>query len=290
MADNPATAVSDNPETTETPVYTPPATGAPQFSWKTKLIPDYANSPTMALFPDTVEGFNDSVKSHLELQKMMGHEKVPIPKGPEDVAAQALFKKAFHIPDDPTGYSLPDMEGPWDKNASISDKKQFSEIVHKFNITPEQASGLWQSYADVMKTEYAKGMENYQNLISDSVVKLRGEWGDAYDSKVELGQMVINKFSDDQEMNDYITSTLAKDPKGIKFLAKVGDQFAENKIGEFKYQRHSLTPDEIDRELSAIRNDLGHPYQNDKASQSERASAIDYVNKLLEMKNRARTI
>jgi hypothetical protein len=61
----------------------------------------------------------------------------------------------------------------------------------------------------------------------------------------------------------------------------LGDQFAENKIGDFKYQRHSMTPEEADREISAIRNDANHPYNNDKATQAERDRAIDYVNSLI---------
>lgn len=109
---------------------------------------------------------------------------------------------------------------------------------------------------------------------------MRLEWGDAYDSNVQLGQLVINKFSDDQATNDFITATLVSDPRGIKFLSKIGAQFAENKVGDFKYSRHSMTPEEAQKEIDLIRNDHNHPYNNDRATDGERQRAIDYVNAL----------
>jgi len=115
------------------------------------------------------------------------------------------------------------------------------------------------------------------------------EWGDGYETKIELGQMVINKFSDDQTMNDKITSLLSADPQGIKFLAKIGDQFAENKIGDFKYQRHALSPEEAQKEINNIRADANHPYNNDKKTTGERDRAIDYVNGLYQAINRGKT-
>ena len=261
-------------QTQETPE--PKTQSETTFSWKSQLAPDYANSPTMKNFADTKEGFNNAVKSHLELQKMMGHEKIPVPKGPEDKAAMDLFRKAFRIPEKPEGYGLPDVEI---ENRKF-DKNGFATAIHKHNLTPEQAKGIWQDYTELVKREYAANVKKFQDEVSAAARGLMSEWGDAYASKVELGQMVINKFSDTPEMNDFITAQLVKDPRGIKFLAKLGEQFAENKIGDFKYQRHSLTPDEAQREISSIRNDANHPYNNEKANPGDRSKAIDYVNSL----------
>lgn len=290
----------DTPETQETETLETQTTGtettpvevkqdAPKFSWKSNLPADFANSPTMQKYPDSKDGLVDAVKSHLELQKMLGHDKVPIPKDANDTAAMAIFKKAFRIPEKPEGYGLPDVEVPKDMPGLSFDKGRFSAAVHKHNLTPEQAKGLWGEFAESMKTDYASSVKKYQDDLALTVNALRGEWGDAYASKVELGQMVINKFSSDQEMNDFVTATLAKDPRGVKFLAKIGDQFAENKIGDFKYQRHSLTPEEAEREIAAIRNDPNHPYNNEKIPQRDRDKAIDYVNSLYIALNRART-
>ena len=71
----------ENPDPAAPPInQDPPAPPAPsqEFTWKSNLNPDFANSPTMKLFPDTKEGFNNAVKSHLELQKLMADEEMMI--------------------------------------------------------------------------------------------------------------------------------------------------------------------------------------------------------------------
>ena len=249
------------------------------FTWKSNLTPDFANSPTMQKYADTKDGFNDAVKAHLELQKMMGHDKVPIPKSKDD-PARVLFNKALGIPDKPDGYNLADADVPETMKGLTFDKKKFAEIVHQHDLTPAAAKGLWEAYTQMSKQGYADALKSHQDKMTGVINTMRQEWGDAYQSKVELGQMVINKFSGEQEVNDYITSVLSADPRGLKFLAKIGDQFSENKIGDFKYQRHSLTPDEAQRELDGILRDSNHPYNNPKATQHEHDAAINFVNSL----------
>lgn len=278
LVENPVTPVVENPETPVTPV-TPVAT--PAFSWKTQLPADLANAPSMKKFEDTKDGFAEATKSYLLLEKLLGYEKVPIPKSKDDTAAWSIFSKAMGIPEKPEGYGLPDAEIPETMKGLTFDKAKFAEIVHQNKLTPEAAKGLWGAYTEMTKQAYSKALTEQKEKVTGLINQMRGEWGDAYQSKVELGQMVINKFCENQETNDYVTSTLASDPRGIKFLAKIGDQFAENKIGEFKYQRHSLTPEEAQKEISAIRMDFNHPYNNEKAPQAERDRAIDYVNNLI---------
>ena len=289
MSDNLSTQNTDTTQTQTETVPVTPVVATPDFTWKSQLAPDFAGSPTIKKFPDTKEGFNEAVKSHLSLEKLLGNEKVPIPKGKDDLAARALFNKAMGIPDKPDGYALPDIQVPDSMKGLTFDKVKFAEEVHKHELTPAAAKGLWEAYTSMSKQAYADAVKKHEESMNMTINQMRQEWGDAYQSKVELGQMVINKFSSDQEMNDFVTATLSKDPRGIKFLSKIGDQFAENKIGEFKYQRHSFTPDEAQREIDSIRQDPKHPYNNEKASVDERTRAIDYVNSLISVSRKPRT-
>ena len=257
------------------------------FSWKKELAADFAGSPTFAKFPDTKEGLNEAVKSHLSLERLLGHEKVPVPKGPDD-PARAIFNKALGIPEKPDGYALPDAVVPDAMKGLTFDKVKFAETVHKYDLTPGAAKGLWEAYTEMTKQSYTNALKAQQEKVTGIVNEMRKEWGDAYQSKVELGQMVINKFSADKEMNDFITATLSADPRGIKFLATLGDQFAENKIGDFKYQRHSLTPEEAQREIDSIKSDPKHPYLNPQAPKAEHDRAVEHVNTLIAVTKRAR--
>lgn len=250
--------------------------------WKSGLGTDLRNAPFMAKFEDTPEGLGKAMESYANLEKLLGHEKVPLPKGPEDKDGWARFSKALGVPDKADGYGLSDVKLPDSMKGFTIDKQRFAEVVHAHKLTPDQAKGLWKTYNDIQIDSYNRAMQDHQKSITDTINRLKGEWGDAYDTNVELGQMVINKFSDDQETNDFITSILSQDPRGIKFLAKIGDQFAENKVGEFQMKRFSLTPEEMQGEIDKMRIDMDGPYMNQKGkfTAREHQAAIDRVNHL----------
>lgn len=290
MPDNQA-PVADNASTqavTESAAPAVQSLSETSFTWKSQLGADLANSPTMQKFPDTKDGFNEAVKSHLSLEQMLGHEKVPIPKGADDKEGWNRFSKAMGIPDKAEAYGLPDADIPNDMKGLTFDKQRFAETVHSFKLTPNQAKGLWEAYTNMTKEMYSKAMEDHKQNITQVVNQMRGEWGDAYESNVELGQMVINKFADSQEAQDYVTAALSKDPRGIKFLAKIGNQFSENKMGDFAHKRFSLTPEQAQSEIDSILSQPNHPYNNDRSPQGERDRAIDYVNGLYKQIARSR--
>lgn len=260
----------------------------PAATWKGNLATDILNSPLTQKFADTKEGLNEALTSYASLEKLLGHEKVPIPKGPDDKEGWNRFEKAMGIPNKATEYGLADAEIPEGLKGVTFDKEKFAQTVHAFKLTPDQAKGLWGAYTTMVKETYTKAVKDHETAMTEVVNKMRGEWGDAYDSNVELGQLVINKFSGDKETEDFVTSVLAKDPRGIKFLAKIGGQFAENKIGDFGYQRFSLTPEQAQTEIDNIVKDPKHPYNDDKASEPERNRAIDYVNGLYALINKGK--
>lgn len=236
----------------------------------------------MQKFEDTPDGLAKAMESHLNLEKLLGHEKVPIPKGVDDKEGWARFNKAMGIPDKAEGYGLKDAQVPEGMAAlKLNEGKAiFADMVHKLGLRPDQAQGLWDSYAKMSMENYGKQLQAHQERVAEAVNQLKLQWGDQYKANVEMGQMVINKFSDDQETNDFITATLTQDPRGSKFLAKIGAQFAENKIGEFQLPRFAASPESARNEIEKITKDPNHPYSNPKSSKAEHDQAVEYVNRL----------
>ena len=257
-----------------------PVAKAPAFSWKSQIDKDLASSPTLQKFADTSEGLGEAVKSYASLEKLLGHEKVPIPKDANDVEGWSRFSKAMGIPDKAEGYGLPDVDIPENLKGLSFNKQQFAEIVHAHKLTPAQAKGLWEAYTNLSKEAYSKALAEHQKSLENVVNQLRSKWGDTYEANINLGQTVINKFAGSKEENDYLTSILTKDARAVEFLARIGNEFAENKVGEFSHQRFSLAPEEAQREIDKITSDPNHPYLNDKAKPFERDAAISYVNSL----------
>lgn len=272
---------TDNQTQTET-VTASPAAPATQTvpSWKNTLRTDLKDSPLLQKFEDTPDGFNKAFESHANLEKLLGHEKVPVPKGPEDVEGWSRYRKAFSIPEKPDGYKLEDVKLPDSMKGITIDKSKFAEVAHQLDLTPAQAAKQWKIYNDIQAQAYEKHVQAHQAKVTESINALKQEWGDAYNANIELSQSVINKFSDSQEMNDYLTAALSQDPQGIKFLAKLGEQFTENKVGDFSPKRFSNTPEQARNEIDKIRLDPNHPYNNPKATEREHDAAVQYVNSL----------
>lgn len=252
-------------------------------SWKQGIRTDLRDSPLLQKFEDTPDGLNKALESHANLEKLLGHDKVPIPKDANDIEGWNRFSKAMGIPDKAESYGLPDAKLPDSMKGMAIDKNKFAEVVHAHKLTPSQASGLWKVYNEIQVEAYNKHLDGLQKNMDNTINTLKGEWGDAYNTNVELGQMVINKFTDgNKEMNDFISATLLKDPSGVKFLAKIGDQFAENKVGEFSMKRFSLAPEQAQNEIDRMVRDMDGPYMNSKGkyTDQEHNAAIDQVNAL----------
>jgi hypothetical protein len=288
--DNSAASATTEPIQTQATQGTQAAPQAAQTTtsagWKAGLRPDISGSPLMAKFDDTVDGLNKAFESHANLEKLLGHEKVPIPKDDNDVEGWNRFSKAMGIPDKAEQYGLADPQIPQGYEGLNFDKNKFTEIVHAHKLTPSQAKGLWEAFTKNAMDAYGKSLESNKENMVKTVNTLKGKWGDAYQANVEQGQMVINKFSKDQDTNDFITNALSPDPRGIEFLATIGEQFAENKVGEFAAKRFSLVPEQAKEEWHKIVRDPEHAYNNPKASSRERQAAIDYVNSLIASANR----
>jgi hypothetical protein len=264
--------------------------GNEAIAWQDRLGTDLKNSPQITKFGNDADGLNAAMESYANLEKLIGHEKVPIPKGDDDTEGWDRFSKAMGIPSKAEEYGLPDASLPESMKGMTMDKARFAEVAHSFKLTPNQAQGLWNTYQEINVNAYNQAMRAAEEQMTDTINKLKGEWGDAYDTNVELGQMVINKFAADQDANDFITATVAKDPRGVRFLAKIGEQFAENKFGgaEFQMKRFSMAPEEAAEEVQKIIADPNHPYKNPKATDKEHDAAVDYVNRLIGIANRGK--
>ena len=268
------------------------APGSTTWGWKEKLSPDLKGSPLLSKFEDTPDGLGKAFSSHANLEQLLGHEKVPLPKDANDVEGWSRFNKAMGIPEKAEGYGLSEAKLPESmvKQGLTLNKTQFAEVMHKNNVHPSAVKGIWDTYQKLNVEAYNNAMTKHQEALTKTVNSLKSEWGETYQANVELGQTVINKFSADKETNDFITTVLSQDPRGIKFLARIGDQFAENKIPEFQTKRFATNPEEALEAATKLQRDLDGPYHNasGKYTAKEHDAAVEKVNSLLTLHMKAK--
>ena len=122
--------------TTDAPaeVTTQPADNAQPTNenWYSTLSEEYRNHPSIQKFNDA----NGLAKSYLNLESMMGQEKIPVPKGVDDSNAWGLYRKAFNVPEAAENYNIK-IEGVEDEKLGL-----FKELFHKHNISQDTAQAL----------------------------------------------------------------------------------------------------------------------------------------------------
>ena len=238
---------------------TPPVVEPQGFAWKDRLSADLQSAPGMDKFSNDPEGLGKAMTSYHNLEKMLGHEKVVIPKDKDDKEAWSMFNKATGVPESADKYELSDYEVPENLKDVTFDKEQFSEIVHGLDLRPDQAQGLWEKYTTLQSESYKNTMEGYQTQVDDNITALKEEWGQAYKPTVEAVEQLVNKFAG--EGADAVFAQAGKDTALMRTLGEITKQFKENDIGDFKGQtRFAKTPAEAQEELNRINLDDEHPY------------------------------
>lgn len=280
------------PPAGDPPAGTPPAGSPPAGTppaakqWYDSLTdPDIKNNPIVTKYK-TVD---DLVKGHLNLQQLMGHEKVPIPKDENDIEAIKLFDKVRGVPESIEGYELDNPEPLPGMDKMVFGTDEFKAMAHKHRLTPEQAKGIQGDYVAMLKAIHEQMNKDYTEAVTNSKNQLQKDWGMAYDSNVRLAQAVMNKFTASKEEFDALNAKLGTDPVALRFLAKLGGQFKEGSLGDFNApSSFTKTPTEAKAEYDKIMNDPNDIYwagvrNNQIVQESVRKERITYVESLLQM-------
>ena len=117
-----------------------PGAGATEgAAWYANLNSDFNNHPSIQKFNDV----NGLAKSYLSLEKMMGQDKIVMPKDDNDIEGWNSMYSRLGVPETSDGYGLVQPEGvPEGLQDAQMDVKAFADVAKEFNLTPKQAKGL----------------------------------------------------------------------------------------------------------------------------------------------------
>ena len=192
----------------------------------------------------------DALLSQRNLEKLLGGDKIPKPKGDDDKAGWDQLYKSLGRPDKPDGYKLTVPEGSDDSMV-----KAFAPKMHELGLTQKQAAGLteaWNAHAKALgeSAEQAKGVQSEADTRD-----LRTEWGNQFDANVEAGRRAARQFGIDGE-------TMAKIEDGIgtaktyRLMAKLGLGLAEDPgiTGDGK-KTFATTKEQAAHEITQLKGD-----------------------------------
>ena len=242
--------------TTDAPaeVTTQPADNAQPTNenWYSTLSEEYRNHPSIQKFNDA----NGLAKSYLNLESMMGQEKIPVPKGVDDSNAWGLYRKAFNVPEAAENYNIK-IEGVEDEKLGL-----FKELFHKHNIPQDTAQALTDAYVEDIKQLFAHQDQLKQVAMENATNELKKEWGLKYEENLKTARNFLEKMAGNEEDYKYFEGVIGNDAKFIKLLSKMGESISEGSLGGFESQTGGFvkTPKEAEAELNSILNNPDDAY------------------------------
>jgi hypothetical protein len=220
---------------------------------------------------------SDLVGSYQNLEKLLGGEKVPVPKGPEDKAAYDLMYKALGRPDAPDGYALDKREGIDPQFA-----KAAQEAFHGLGLSSQQAQGLADWFDGQGKSAQQAQEEKFAQESQIDFQKIQREWGKEFDVKAEFGRRAIRQFGLDQESTAKIERALGTKAT-LELFAKIGESFNEAPMrgNNSPMESQILTPALAEQKIQALKLDpefsarymKGHPAAREEMDRLVRIAA-----------------
>lgn len=285
----------EEPMTTDAPVETTDnvEAGGEQQQWYSNLSEEYRNHPSIQKFSDA----NGLAKSYLSLESLMGRDKIPVPKGADDITAWGFYNKAFGVPETAEGYDFT-VEGAEEGQ----DFKGLKELMHKYHIPNDTAQALIDAHIQDFKDYENAKIQKFNAESEEATKQLKAEWGLKYEENLKSAKHFLEKMSSSKEEYDYFDNKIGNDIHFIKLLSKMGNSISEGSLGGLEGQASGFTktPAEAKAELDKILNDPSDAYwagsrnrRNDAkycrehnltyVPEEERKARVAYVNSLMQM-------
>ena len=188
------------------------------------------------------KGWNDPAEmavGYRNLEKLVGGEKIPLPKGDTDDEGWERVYKALGRPAKPEDYQLPDLES--------------AQAYHKLGLTARQATGLsaWQDTLNAAQEQKAKDEAVSQR--AQQLAAVRKEWGGEFDENVRLGKRAVREFGLEGSVEKLEAALGSGDL--LKLTAKLGRGLKEDSFAGGSVPAVGLTKEGAKEELALLQRD-----------------------------------
>jgi hypothetical protein len=184
------------------------------------------------------------------LEKLLGSEKLPMPKGDNDNEGWARVYDALGRPKSADDYKLPVPEGMPDDFSKAAASK-----FHELGISTKQASALAEWWNQTSGATREQMMQQSAQASERDLNSLRQEWGQAWDENVELGRRAAREFGIAPDMLNKMESAMGT-KNLLELMSKIGRGFTEHEFeGGKSINSFGMTPEAAKQRISDLRGD-----------------------------------
>lgn len=195
---------------------------------------------------------SEALNSYRNLEKLIGSEKVPMPKGDDDAEGWNRVFDALGRPKSAEGYGLTAAEG--------GDPAIANEAAAKFlelGLSEKQGKELAQWWAgksqDIVASQQQQTEQNFEKQLNE----VKQEWGDKYDENVELGRRAAREYGLNGEKLAKLESALGTADL-MKLMAAIGKGQGEAEfVGSSSSNQFGMSPEAARTRISALKADPG---------------------------------
>jgi hypothetical protein len=205
---------------------TTPAAAQPTGRWLDKLTDDaLKNDPSLT----TIEDETTLARNYVNLKKMLGQEKIPVPRDENDTAAWDMLYKAAGRPDTPDAYEIK-------RPADMPEGLTIDEEGEKFLKTFAHQNGWNQRQFDAAYNAFyereAKARQAFTKSQADAkeeAMRSLHREGNAEET-LTLAKATVTQYFDQEAIARLEQAGLGNDPIIIRSLAKIGKDLTGHQV------------------------------------------------------------
>jgi len=229
--------------------------GTGTVDWKSSLSEDIRTHPSMEKFKTP----EDVAKSYIEIQKVVGKDKVVLPtkdSTPEEISE---FYSKIGRPESFDKYNVPELGDDVKPLMSESRLETFKQIAFENGITEAQFAKLVEGYANDTKVAMDSFAEQQELETKKQLSALMQEWGPKMEENQALSKKAIRAFTDDAKLIE----SIEKNPGLVKVFAQVGQAMSNDSLVNKGTTMLTVSKAEMQAEIGkAISGDKDSAYWN----------------------------
>lgn len=194
----------------------------------------------------------DLGKSYMNLEKLLGREKIPVPTSDEDVEGWNRAYTALGRPASPDEYeferpTLPE-DLPYDEDA----EKSFRQWAHEQGLNKRQAKAFYDRYVKYQTERHAAYVEHQRQQRAQAEHAFRRELGNRYEAEIAKAKAALQRYADPGYIQWLDESGQGNNPEVIRAWIRVGNEM----VGEAKLKGSpapSSTPADAQKAIAEYR-------------------------------------
>ena len=260
----------------ETTVQTGTDTGATGQSgdWLSGVDENIRNDPSLAGIGD----LNALAKSYVHAQRMVGRDKIVIPK---DGADQGEWDDFYNRLGRPQEYSFDQGQLPDGLDYDADMEASMKKIMHAAGLTQRQAAAVYNGYMEYTLDKHQTASNDDQTTQAGWYEQLQKEFGKAFDESIDLSQRAALEYGGQEFLTWLDQSGMGNHPMMVKMFAAIGKQMSEGKIeGDSSRNDFALTPAAAEREINRLNQDENFMKRYLSSDQPGHKEAVEQMQKL----------